>query len=358
MKTKTCIIFSTRPEIIKLFPIIENLIKKKKNFFFLNTGQHYDFNLHKIFFDQFNIKKAKYNLKKNKLDGIDYIANCLKFINKVLKKEKPTHVIVQGDTDTTLCGGLATNIYNRGKNIKQKIKLLHVEAGLRSFDENMPEEINRKIVDNLSEYLFVPTKFELNNLKKENLFKFKKIKIVGNTILESLKILERKNPIEYQKKNYFLLTLHRPETVDNKKNFLRLLVNLNKIAKKFKTTIIFPIHPRSKKKISNKDLLKLNLIKIIKPVNYLKFISFLKSSKLVLTDSGGIQEECYILNKPCVTIRENTERQITTFSKSNIISGYKIPKIEASIRFLMNKKINNKNIFGNNISKKIVSEIK
>ena len=267
-------------------------------------------------------------------------------------------MIVQGDTDTTLCGGLATNIYNRGKSIKHKIKLFHVEAGLRSFDENMPEEINRKIVDNLSEYLFVPTKFELNNLKKENLFKFKKIKVVGNTILESLKILERKNLIEYKKKNYFLLTLHRPETVDNKKNFLKLLINLNKIAKKFKTSIIFPIHPRSKKKISNKDLLKLNFIRIIKPVNYLKFISFLKSSKLVLTDSGGIQEECYILNKPCVTIRENTERQVTTFNKSNIISGYKIPKIEASIRFLMNKKINNKNIFGNNISQKIVSEIK
>ena len=314
--------------------------------------------MHKIFFDQFKIKKPKYNLKKNTLNGIDYIANCLKFINKVLKNEKPTHVIVQGDTDTTLCGGLATNIYNRGKSINQKIKLLHVEAGLRSFDENMPEEINRKIVDNLSEYLFVPTKFELNNLKKENLFKFKKVRVVGNTILESLKILEKKNKIKYKKNNYFLLTLHRPETVDNKKNFLKLLINLNKIAKKFKTSIIFPIHPRSKKKISITDASKLKLIKIVKPVDYLKFISFLKSSKLVLTDSGGIQEECYILNKPCITIRENTERQITTFNKSNIVSGYNKSKIEKSIRYLINKKINNKNIFGSNISKKIVSEIK
>lgn len=149
------------------------------------------------------MKKAKYNLKKNKQIGNDYIADCLKFINKVLIKEKPTHVIVQGDTDTTLCGGLATNIYNRGKSIKQKIKLFHVEAGLRSYDENMPEEINRKVVDCLSEYLFVPTKFELNNLKKENLFKFKKIRVVGNTILESLKILERKIQPNIKKKIIF-----------------------------------------------------------------------------------------------------------------------------------------------------------
>lgn len=152
--------------------------------------------------------------------------------------------------------------------------------------------------------------------------------------------------------------MHRPETVDNKKKFLNLLINLNRIAKKFKTIIIFPIHPRSKKNISNKDISKLNLIRIMKPVDYLKFISFLKSSKLVLTDSGGIQEECYILNKPCVTLRKNTERQITTFNKSNIVSGYSITKIEKSIKYLLNKRIKNKNIFGNNISKKIVSEIR
>tara|TARA_Y100000389_G_scaffold195714_1_gene227545 strand:+ start:49 stop:1125 length:1077 start_codon:yes stop_codon:yes gene_type:complete len=358
MKTKTCIIFSTRPEIIKLFPIIEILSKQKKNFFFLNTGQHYDYRMHKVFYDEFKLKKAKYNFKKNKLNGLEYISECLKFINEVLKKEKPTHVIVQGDTDTTLCGALSTNIYNRNKNCNKKIKLFHIEAGLRSFDESMPEEINRKIVDNLSEYLFVPSKFEFDNLKKENLLRFKKVRIVGNTILESLKSLKKVNHLENKKKDYFLLTLHRPETVDDKIKFSKLLINLNKIGKKFKTKIFFPIHPRSKKKISNQVLLKLDYFKIFKPIDYLNFISLLKSCRIVLTDSGGIQEESYILNKPCVTIRNNTERQITTYKKSNIVSGYDEKKIEKSIKYLLNKKINNKNIFGKNISKKIVSEIK
>ncbi len=313
--------------------------------------------MHKIFYDQFHLKKAKYNLKKKNSRGIDYISICLKFINKVLIKEKPTHVIVQGDTDTTLCGALATNIYNRNQKNFKKIKLLHVEAGLRSFDENMPEEINRKIVDNLSEYLFVPTKFELNNLKKENLFKFKKIRVVGNTILESIKALEKKK-IKTKKKNFFLLTLHRPETVDDKQKFFKLLMNLNNIAKKLNIPIVFPMHPRSKKKITKKNLVKLNFFKIIRPLDYLNFISYLKSCKIVLTDSGGIQEESYILNKPCITIRNNTERQITTFQKSNIVSGYNKFKIEKSIKYLINKKIRNPNIFGKDISSKIISDIK
>ena len=357
MKTKFCIIFSTRPEIIKLFPIIKILSKRNKKFFFINTGQHYDFRMHKIFYNQFKLKKAKYNFKRNKLSGINYISSCLKFINNVLNKENPTHVIVQGDTDTTLCGALATNIHNRKKTKKEKIKILHVEAGLRSFDEEMPEEINRKLVDNLSDYLFVPTKFEFNNLKKENLLNPKKVKIVGNTIIESLMNLNLKKVPTSKNNNFFLLTLHRPETVDDINKFSKLLLDLNYLAKKNKHNILFPIHPRTKKKILKKIFVKLDKFKIMNPVDYIKFISLLLSCKLVLTDSGGIQEESFILNKPCITLRNNTERQITTFNKSNIVSGYEKSKIEKSIQYFLKRKIKNPNIFGKNVSKKILSAI-
>ena len=314
--------------------------------------------MHKVFYDQFKLKKAKYNFKRNNKNNIEFVSSCLKFINKVLNKEKPTHVIIQGDTDTTLTGALATNLYNRNLNDSEKIKILHVEAGLRSFDERMPEEINRKITDNLSDFLFVPTKFEYNNLKKENLIKSKKIKIVGNTIAESLKKIIKYNFVNKKfKKNFFLLTLHRPETVDNSNNFIKLLKNLNDLGKKFNTDYIFPIHPRSKNRVSRKILSKLKYLKIIKPLNYVEFISMLRSCKIVFTDSGGIQEESYILNKPCITIRDNTERQVTTKYNTNIIAGYKKNKIESAIKYLLNKKIKNKNIFGNDISKKIISEI-
>ena len=310
--------------------------------------------MHKIFYDQFKLKKAKYNFKRKGNNNIKFISSSLKFIGNILNKEKPTHVIVQGDTDTTLSGALATSLYNRNMNISEKIKILHVEAGLRSFDENMPEEINRRITDNISDYLFVPTKFDYNNLKKENLIKLKNVKIVGNTIVESLKKVTKKKI----NKNFFLLTLHRPETVDNKINFEKLLKNLNSLGKEFNTKFIFPIHPRTKKKISHKNIIKLDYFKIIKPVNYIEFISMLRSCKIVFTDSGGIQEESYILNKPCITIRNNTERQITTKYRTNIVAGYKKNKIKSAIKYLLNRKIKNKKIFGKNISQKIISQLK
>ena len=252
MKKKICIIFSTRPEIIKLYPVINILQKNKKNYFFLNTGQHYDFRMHKIFYEQFKLKKAKYNFKRKSNNNVEFISSCLKFINKILNKEKPTHVIIQGDTDTTLSGALATNLYNRNMSNSKKIKILHVEAGLRSFDENMPEEINRRITDNVSDFLFVPTKFEYNNLKKENLIMSKNVKIVGNTIAESLKKITKIDSYKKKfKENFFLLTLHRPETVDNFKDFQKLLKNLNDLGKEFNKQFLFPIHPRTKKKISS-----------------------------------------------------------------------------------------------------------
>ena len=360
MKKKMCIVFSTRPEIIKIYPIIKNLLNKKINFFLINTGQHYNFEMHKIFLNEFNLDNKIYNLKSNKSGSqIKFFSKSLLFIEKILTKEKPTHLIIQGDTNTGLIGALCCSIINR--EIKDKIKIIHIEAGLRSFDENMPEEINRKIIDLLSHDLFVPTKFDFNNLNNENLINKKNVYILGNTIVDSLDLILKKNK-KYIFKNdngkYFLLTLHRPESVDDIIKFKKLLLDLNLIGIKKKIPFIFPIHPRSSKKIPISFLKKLNFIRIIKPLKYLEFIKLLYNCKIVYTDSGGIQEEAYILNKPCITIRNNTERQITTLDGSNMIAGYNYNKIYYATNKLSNLRITNKKNLGKiNLSKKIVEMI-
>ena len=339
-KNKICLIFSTRPEIIKLAPIAKILKKNKKNFFFVNTGQHFDFNMSQIFYNQFKLQKPKYKFNKNKnCSNIFFISKCMNFIEKILIKENPTHVIIQGDTDTTLIGALTAYLFNRNLKKNKKIKIIHVEAGLRSFDESMPEEINRKIVDIVSDILLVPTFFEKKNLLKENLHKTKKIKITGNTIAESIDIIGKNIHKSKNIKKFFLLTIHRAETVDNKRKFLELIKNLNEISKKFKINVVFPIHPRTKKNLSKQLIDSLKNISFIKPLGYLDFIRLLNSCKIVLTDSGGIQEEAYILNKPCITLRNNTERQVTTFNKSNIITGCDKARIVKAINFIIKKKI-------------------
>ncbi len=360
MRKKICIIFSTRPEIIKLFPIIKILKKAKKNFFCINTGQHYDFEMHEIFMKEFNLKNKIYNLNSLKYSNqVLFFSKCFKFLDKIIKKEKPTHLIIQGDTNTGLIGALCCSLINR--EIKNKIKIIHIEAGLRSFDDNMPEEINRKIIDILSSDLFVPTKIDLKNLSNENLINNKKVFKLGNTIVDSLDYILKKNKkylLNSNLKEYFLLTLHRPETVDNKLKFKKILLNLNLISKKYKIPFIFPIHPRSFKKIPNSFVKKIQNIKIIKPVKYIDFIKLLINSKIVYTDSGGIQEEAYILNKACITIRNNTERQITTINGSNIVVGYENKKIYQATNKLFNSKIKNKKVFGTvGLSKKIVNQL-
>ena len=359
MKKKICIIFSTRPEIIKLYPIIRSLNSKKINFFCINTGQHYNYEMHKVFINEFKLKNKIYNLKKKPKKQIHFFSESLLFIEKILMKEKPTHLIVQGDTNTGLVGSLCCSIINR--EIKNKIKIIHIEAGLRSFDENMPEEINRKIIDVLSNYLLVPTKIDYKNLLKENLVNNKNVYISGNTIVDSLSFILKKNKnyiLQNKLKKYFLLTLHRPETVDDIKKFKKLLENLNTIALNKKIKFIFPIHPRSSKKLSKLFIKKLISINIIKPVKYIEFIKLLYNCKIVFTDSGGIQEEAFILNKPCVTIRNNTERQITTINNSNLIVGYDYKKINNATNKLFNFKIRNYPYLGKvGLSKKILKYI-
>jgi UDP-N-acetylglucosamine 2-epimerase (non-hydrolysing) len=350
---KVCIVLSTRPEIIKLSPFINLLKKNREDFYLINTNQHSLKKMSKVFFDFFKIKDKIYNLKPSKKSQHTFLAQSINMISKILKSNRPDYLIVQGDTNTSLAGCLAASFINRSFSDKKKIKIAHIESGLRSFDDTMPEEINRKIIDRISNILFVPTKFDFNNLKKENCLKKKQVYILGNTITDVLKKylpLSSKsqilNALKIKKKNFFLVTIHRPESVDNIKNLLKLNEIFESIIKKYDFQIIFPIHPRTKNML-NRYKINLNKnIKITEPLEYLDFLKLIKDTKLLLTDSGGLQEEASIIGTPCITLRTTTERQITIIKKVNFLGGYSKPKVMKAVDHFLNKKIKKINDFG------------
>lgn len=332
---KRIIILGTRPEIIKLSSIIRKISKKDK---IIHTNQHYSYNMDEIFFKELKLRKPDYNLRIGSGTHGDQTARMLEKIEPILIKEKPDVVIVQGDTNSVLAGALAA--------AKLNIKVAHIEAGLRSNDKYMPEEKNRIITDHISDYLFPPTKEAKQNLLKEGINK-KNIFLVGNTIVDAT--LENKKYIKQRKnENYILLTLHRAENVDDKKRLTYLISEINTIAKEYK--IICPMHPRTKKMLMKFNL-KLNQnIKIIEPQGYLEFLDLLVNAKLILTDSGGIQEEACILRKPCITLRKSTERPETIDVGANLLMSNNLKKDISSII----KKKNWRQPFGSNPSKKIL----
>ncbi len=348
----------TRPEIIKLSPVIRELEKNKINFFIIHTNQHYSYEMDKVFLDELKLPQPKYNLNLNQIRNHgEMVGKMLIGIEKILLNEKPDLVIVQGDTNTTLAGALASS--------KLRIKLAHVEAGLRSYDQSMPEEINRKITDHLSDFLFCPTTNQKKILLKEGVAK-KNIFVTGNTIVDAvfqnIRIADEKKDLvkKYKNQNYFLLTLHRPANVDDKKVLERIIKTLEKIADGYKTLIIFPIHPRTKKNLEKFNIkTNKNKIKIIKPIGYLEMLLAEKYAKLIFTDSGGLQEEACILRVPCVTLRFNTERPETIEVGANMLAGNKEKQIIKSVKIMLSKKKNWKNPFGNGDSgKKIIKIIK
>lgn len=364
---KFCIVLSTRPEIIKLSPLIKKFKIQKNQFFLINTNQHFLNKMSKVFFDFFKIKGKIYNINPDRKSQVTFFSDSVRRIEKILKINRPNFLIVQGDTNTGLAGCMAASLVNRNLDYKNKIKIVHIESGLRSFDDTMPEEINRKIIDQMSDILFPPTKFDFNNLKRDNCLKPKKTFIVGNTISDVLNeyvpiadkvdILER---LKIAKKKYFLVTLHRPESVDVKNNLSSLFKTFKVLNKKYNYPIIFPIHPRTKDKVKKLNLSLDKSIKIIEPLEYLEFLKLMKDSKLIMTDSGGLQEEASILGVPCVTLRTTTERQITIIRNVNIMVGYDHKKILNAVNKFHNKKLKKIKDFGkgdvtNKIYKKLVS---
>ncbi len=342
---KISIILGTRPEIIKRSPIIRELENHGLDYFILHTGQHYSYNLDKIFFEELELPEPKYNLDVGSGSHAEETGKMLIGIEKVLKEEKPDIALVEGDTNTVLAGALAAS--------KLHIRVGHVEAGLRSYDRTMPEEINRVLADHVSDYLFAPTEKAKKNLLKEGADK-NKIFVTGNTIVDAvyqnLEIARKKvnilRRLNLNPEKYFLVTTHRQENVDVKNRLEGILDGLELIYKEFSFPILFPVHPRTMKRIKEFGVEIPKGVKLIEPLGFLEFLQLEANARLVLTDSGGVQEETCILRVPCVTLRDNTERSETLNVGSNIIAGTNHEDIVKYVKIMLNRDKDWVNPFG------------
>lgn len=321
------IILGTRPEIIKMSPIIRSCERKGVNFFVLHTGQHYSYEMDRVFFEELGLPAPDINLDIGSKSHAEQTGAIMTGVEKVLFDRKPDTVLVQGDTNTVLAGALAASKCHVRGDRSLPVKVGHVEAGLRSFDRTMPEEVNRVVADHLSDYLFAPTNNARKNLLREGIEK-RKIFVTGNTIVdavfENLALSEKRANIVQElglsADNYFLVTLHRQENVDDKKRLKGILDGLARIHDSSGLPLIFPVHPRTEKMITSFGL-KIKGIQTIKPMGFLEFLQLESKARLALTDSGGVQEESCILKVPCVTIRDSTERPETVGVGANVIAG-------------------------------------
>jgi UDP-N-acetylglucosamine 2-epimerase (non-hydrolysing) len=316
---KICIILGTRPEIVKFSPVIRECTKLGLDYFILHTGQHYSYNMDRVFFEQLELPEAKFNLDVGSGSHGKQTGEMLIGIEKVLQAESPTAVLVQGDTNTVLAGAIAA--------VKLGVKVGHVEAGLRSYDRSMPEETNRVLADHCSDYLFAPTQKSQQILLHEGIAQ-RRVFIVGNTIVDAvyqnLELAKSKtkilNELGLEAGEFMLTTSHRQENVDDKERFAHLIRGLQMVQREFGVPLIYPIHPRARKQLKLFDIDTSGLT-LVEPLDYLAFLQLESKAKLVLTDSGGVQEETSILGVPCVTLRDNTERPETVDVGSNILAG-------------------------------------
>ena len=350
---KISIIVGTRPEIIKMFPVVRECERSGIDFFILHTDQHYSHNMDKVFFRQLDLPAPKYDLDVGSGSHAQQTGKMLIGIEKVLEKEEPDVVLVEGDTNTVLAGALAAS--------KLGIRVGHVEAGLRSYDRSMPEETNRVLTDHCSDYLFAPTEKSKKNLLSEGLPE-DKIFVTGNTIVDAvyqnLDLADQKrnglDEFGLKPRDYFLVTAHRQENVDNKGRFSGILKGLELVVDYFYAPIIYPIHPRAEKMMKT-FCLEANGIKLMEPVDFLTFLQLEKNARLVLTDSGGVQEETCILGVPCVTLRNNTERPESLEVGSNILAGTEPNEILRCVKIMVHNGNSWKNPFGDgNAGKRIV----
>ena len=336
---KIDIVVGARPNYIKAFPVYEALMKTGNyNLRLINTGQHYDNNMSKIFFQQLGMKKPDVDLSVGSGSHAAQTAKIMINIEKEFLTKRPDLLIVFGDVNSTIAAAITAT--------KLNIPIAHIEAGLRSFDRTMPEEINRLLTDQISNFLFTTSPEAENNLLAEGKKK-QQIHFVGNTMIDSLvkfeklfncsQLLKKRN---LTKNEYILVTLHRPSNVDNPTKLKDVANSLNKISERSK--IIWPIHPRTWQKLTQYKIYLNEGIYITKPKGYLEFMGLQKHAKFIITDSGGVQEESTYFGIPCFTVRDNTERPITLSKGSNMLVGSDFTKLSNAISEFTNKEKRNK----------------
>ena len=321
-------VVGARPNLPKIAPLMLEMQRHPEiEPILVHTGQHYDENLSDIFFRQMGIPAPHVNLGVGSGSHAVQTAEVLKRIEPLLIERKPDLVLVVGDVNSTIAASLAA--------VKLGVRVAHVEAGLRSFDRSMPEEINRILTDALADYLFVTEEDAIEHLLREGRPR-EAIHFVGNVMIDSLRHflplaqhsaigdeLDLKNGASWRR--FAVLTLHRPSNVDSSEKLTHLLGAIDSVAKE--VPVIFPVHPRTKQRLTQAGITHHANLCVIPPVGYLDFLCLLSKATLVLTDSGGIQEETTALGVPCLTLRENTERPITIFQGTNLLVGTDPAKI-------------------------------
>ena len=339
---KVCCIVGIRPQYIKMSKLMK-LLKSDRRFkiIIINTGQHYDYKLSQQFFKQLKIPNADYNLGVGSGSHAEQTAKMMIGIEKILIKEKPDMTVVIGDGNTTLAGAITSR--------KLHIPIAHIEAGLRSDNWQMPEEINRVLTDHCASVLFAPTKNAYDKLIKEGLSK-NTIYLTGDVTLdilnENMKQINKSDimkRIGVSKKKFILMTLHRAENTDNETNLKNILSSLSSF-----DNVVFPIHPRTKKMISEFKLDNIcKSIKIIEPLGYFDFAKLLKEASVFVTDSGGATKESFLLKTPSVIIRNETEWIEPVNLSASIVAGTSPARIRSSIKKMIRKHVTyTKNPFG------------
>lgn len=338
---KILTIIGARPQFIKAAAVSREISKRRNvGEIIVHTGQHFDANMSDIFFDEMDIPKPDYHLNVNNLSHGAMTGKMLEQIEQIIIKESPGFVMVYGDTNSTIAGALAA--------VKLHVPVAHVEAGLRSFNMRMPEEINRIVTDRISTILFCPTQTAIQNLQNEGFEKnrFSKFVLSGDVMYDAARYYaasstEKSNIIDHLNlsgKQFVLATIHRAENTDDPSRLLSIFDALDVISET--TEIVMPIHPRTRKYLSSINRKSSN-IRMIDPVGYFDMLEFLKHCSLVITDSGGLQKEAFFFAKPCVTVRDETEWTELVDHGFNRLAGSDKDKIIEYTRMMINTVVRN-----------------
>lgn len=329
---KLLAVVGARPNFIKIAPLMWQIRRRRDVVpYLVHTGQHYDQKMSQLFFDELRIPRPDADLCVGSGSHAQQTAEVMRRFEPVLLEQRPDVVVVVGDVNSTLACALTA--------VKLGVPVAHVESGLRSFDRSMPEEINRILTDAISQWLFVSEPSGIANLRNEGIPE-DRIHFVGNVMIDALlasrERIEASRALEdlcLKERGYAVLTLHRPSNVDDRETFGRIWEAIEQVQRRL--PVVFPVHPRTRKILSERPGASLHNLRLTDPLGYLDFMKLVSRSRLVLTDSGGVQEETTVLGVPCLTMRNNTERPVTVEVGTNVLVGMDPRKIkECALRSL------------------------